>query len=129
MRKRAAVVIAFVLIGNACDASPPTSPSRPAIVTFQVADETFRAVAGDEATVDAARKAQAGGAARIPTGRIVAGTGVNQGWTWHLVDLTFAGAAIELCDGRPSYVEREGPRFGGGYYCPWSATIISVHTK
>ena len=70
--------------------------------------------------------AQAGGRARIPTGRIVSGTQVNVGWGWHLEDVTFAESTIELCDGRPSDVERQGIGFGGGRYCPWAATIIEI---
>ena len=56
----------------------------------------------------AARAAQAGGRARIPIGRIASGTQVNAGWSWHLEDVSFVEVAIELCDGRPSDVERQG---------------------
>ena len=45
---------------------------------------------------------------------------------WHLEQLEFAEATIELSDGRPSEVEHEGPAFGGGTYCPWQATITSI---
>jgi hypothetical protein len=51
---------------------------------------------------------------------------VNTGWSWHLVDITFAEAAIEVCDGLPSHVEREGPSFANGQYCPWSARVIDI---
>ena len=37
-----------------------------------------------------------GGREKIPTGRIVAGTQVNTGWTWHLEGVTFAEVTIEL---------------------------------
>src|SRR5262249_16846099 len=53
----------------------------------------------------------------------------NVGWTWHLEDLTFAEATIELCDGRPSDVEREGNRFGGGTFCPWSAAVVRIDER
>jgi hypothetical protein len=104
----------------------PASPSGGIYVTFQVADETFRVLLLDDAQIEAARRAQAGGPVRIPNGRVVAGTDVNTGWSWHLEDVTFAQVTIELCDGRPSDVEREGVRFGGGRYCPWSAQIRSL---
>src|SRR5262245_1731673 len=103
--------------------SSPSGPSPGAVATFAVADERFRASLISEEQIAAARAAQAGGRARIPTGRIVSGTQVNTGWSWHLEDVTFAEVAIELCDGRPSDVERQGPSFGGGRYCPWAATI------
>jgi hypothetical protein len=41
-------------------------------------------------------------------------------------DLAFVEAAIELCDGRPSDVERAGAQFGGGRFCPWNASIVSI---
>jgi hypothetical protein len=43
-----------------------------------------------------------------------------------LTDLTFAEVTIELCDGRPSDVEREGTGFGGGRFCPWTATVVRI---
>jgi hypothetical protein len=51
---------------------------------------------------------------------------VNTGWTWHLEDVTFAEVTIELCDGRPSDVERQGAQFGGGRFCPWTATVTRI---
>jgi hypothetical protein len=47
------------------------------------------------------------GGPRAVNGRIAAGD-VNTGWSWHLEDVEFVEAAIELCDGRPSDVERQG---------------------
>ena len=117
------------LVAIGCGSSPPTAPSRSAIVTFQVAGETFKVRLITDASIDGAVKAQAGGAARIPNGRLVAGTDVNTGWTWHLADVEFAEVTIEVCDGRPSDVERVGPAFGGGRYCPWSATIVSIQSQ
>ena len=104
------------------------TPSGSAVATFSVAGETFRVQLVTGRQIEAARAAQAGGPARIPNGRIVAGSGVNQGWTWHLEDLEFAAFTIELCDGRPSDVQRHGVQFGGGRFCPWSARIVSIST-
>jgi hypothetical protein len=104
------------------------TPSGSAVATFTVAGETFHVQLVNDRQIEAARAAQAGGPARIPNGRIVAGSGVNQGWTWHLEDLEFAASTIELCDGRPSDVERQGVQFGGGRFCPWSARIVSIAT-
>ncbi len=110
---------------SACD-DPPTTPSQMADVTLQVGDETFRVRLIGEAQIEAARRAQAGGTARIPSGRIVDGTDVNVGWSWHLEDLGFVEVVIELCDGRPSDVQRLGVEFDGGRFCPWSARITSI---
>ena len=111
----------------ACGDNTPTSPSPAAVATFAVGGETFRVALTSADQVAAARAAQHGGAARIPVGRIAPGTQANTGWSWHLEDLTFAEVTIELCDGRPSDVEQAGVQFGGGRFCPWTATIVRIN--
>ncbi len=103
-----------------------TSPSPSAIVTFTVVNETFRVQLTDAASIAAARAAQNGGPNTIPNGRIVAGTQVNTGWSWHLENVEFAAVTIELCDGRPSDVERAGVGYANGRYCPWGAKVMSI---
>lgn len=120
--------VVFALLCAGCDDSP-SGPSPMATATFSVTGERFRVSLTSDAQIAAARAAQAGGPARIPIGRIVSGTEVNAGWSWHLEDVTFAEVAIELCDGRPSDVERQGTGFGGGRYCPWSATIVEIDPR
>jgi hypothetical protein len=122
-------VLALTLPVAACDSSSPSVPSQGAIVTFRVSDETFRVWLETPKQISAARAAQSGARASIPNGRIVSGTQVNTGWSWHLVDVTFAELAIEVCDGRPSDVEREGVQFGAGRYCPWSAIVVRVDER
>jgi hypothetical protein len=107
----------------------PTAPSRGAAVTFRVVDETFRVHLLDQRQITAAQHAANGGRARIPNGRIVAGAGVNVGWSWHLEDVEFAELTTEVCDGRPSDVQREGVAFGGGRFCPWTARVVSIEEK
>jgi hypothetical protein len=122
-----AVVLLLLAAGHAgCGGTSPTAPSDRALVTFQVGGEQFRVQLNSKDQIDAARRAQQGGAARIPTGRIIPGTSENANWSWHLEDLAFVEVAIELCDGRPSDVEREGAQFGGGRFCPWRASIVSI---
>jgi hypothetical protein len=127
VRARGAVLALAIGTAGACGGGP-TRPSDAAIVTFRVADETFRVRLTTSAQVAAARAAMSGGRAKIPNGRVAAGTDVNVGWSWHLEDVEFAELTIELCDGRPSDVEREGVRFGGGRYCPWSAVVVEIGT-
>jgi hypothetical protein len=115
-----------VLLAGACGDGGPDAPSSGALVTFTVSNETFRVSLTTPEQVAAARAAQGGGRARIPSGLIVSGTQVNTGWSWHLEDVTFAEATIELCDGRPSDVERRGTGFGGGRFCPWTATVVRI---
>jgi hypothetical protein len=119
-------VIVATCFGSACGGSTPTAPSPGALVTFAVASETFRVSLMSSDQVAAARAAQSGGQARIPNGRIVPGMQVNVGWSWHLEDVMFVESTIELCDGRPSDVERQGTGFGGGRFCPWTATVIRI---
>jgi hypothetical protein len=128
MEKRSfAATAAFAaLLAVACGDGTPTRPSPGATVTFAVADETFRVWLTSAEQIEAARAAQSGGRARIPSGRIVTGAQVNTGWSWHLEDVEFAEFMIELCDGRPSDVEREGTGFGGGKFCPWTAKVVQI---
>jgi hypothetical protein len=101
------------------------SPSAPARREHEER-QTFRVALTTAEQVAAAHAAQSGGREKIPTGRIVPGMQVNTGWSWHLEDVTFAEVTIELCDGRPSDVERAGVQFGGGRFCPWSATLVRI---
>jgi hypothetical protein len=119
-------VIVVTCFASACGGGTSTAPSARALVTFTVASETFRVSLTSSDQVAAARAAQSGGPARIPNGRIVPGMQVNLGWSWHLEDVIFVESTIELCDGRPSDVEREGTAFGGGRFCPWTATVIRI---
>ena len=120
-----AAFAAALTFAGACE-DGPASPSGAAVVTFRVADESFRVRLTTAEQVSAARAAMSGGRARIPNGRVVAGTDVNVGWSWHLEDVAFAEVTIEVCDGRPSDVERAGAGFGGGRYCPWTAVVVEI---
>ena len=119
-------LLATVLV--ACGGSP-TTPSSQAVVTFTVANESFRVLLTGADQIAAARAAQAGGQTRIPNGKIVTGAQVNTGWSWHLEDIEFADLTTEVCDGRPSDVERDGTRYGGGRYCPWGARVTAIETR
>ena len=44
----------------------------------------------------------------------------------NLEDVLFVESTIELCEGRPSDVERQGIELGGGRLYPWSATVIRI---
>ena len=129
-RRRSTLLFAAAALAavhaSACGDDAPTGPSSAAVVTFAVGSEAFRVALTTADQVAAARAAQSGGRAKIPIGRIVPGAQVNTGWSWHLEEVTFAEVTIELCDGRPSDVERAGVQFGGGRFCPWSARITRI---
>lgn len=116
----------LLFIVTAACSDGPTSPSDTAVATFTVAGETFRVQLVGERQIEAARAAQGGGSARIPNGRIVPGASVNSGWSWHLEDVEFVASTFEVCDGRPSDVERKGTQFGLGRFCPWEARIVAI---
>jgi hypothetical protein len=122
----AALLTAAAAMNVACDDDSPTSPSEGAVATFRVENESFRVHLTTPEQIRGAELALGNGPAKIPNGRLVAGEDVNQGYSWHLVDVTFAEVTIELCDGLPSEVQRAGVSFGGGRYCPWSARVVSI---
>lgn len=124
-RRMAGAVLAAALAA-ACGDGSPARPTSGALVTFDVSGETFRVWLSTPDRIAAARAARDGAAARIPNGRVVSGTQYNTGWSWHLEDVEFAEATIEVCDGRPSDVERAGVGYGGGRYCPWGASILRI---
>lgn len=121
-----ALVLFAAAFSAACGDDNPNSPSDDAVATFRVGNETFRVHLTTPEQIRGAELALGNGPAKIPSGRIVAGTDVNEGYNWHLVDVTFAEVTIELCDGLPSDVQRAGVSFGGGRFCPWTARVLSI---
>jgi hypothetical protein len=115
----------LIVLLSACGGSP-SAPTGDPVAVVRVSGETFRIRLDTPQLQRAARAAQARTGPMIPNGRIFAGTDVNTGWSWHLREVEFAEATIELCDGRPSLVEREGPAYGGGRFCPWGAEVIGI---
>jgi hypothetical protein len=60
------------------------------------------------------------------SGTISAGDGgFNQPWHWHLLPDTIrlVDISMEVCDGRPSYVEQG---FIKGIYCPWASKVTKI---
>lgn len=58
------------------------------------------------------------------------GPGCDPAWSWTVRPDTamFVDLAAEVCDGLPSHIE-SNPAYwidGLGYFCPWSARVISV---
>jgi hypothetical protein len=122
------------------DNEPPSgSPPGPdldggVLATFDVNGEIFQVWVTNPQTVQQILDLAAGeSAANIPNGRILRGPGAadhNLPWSWHLdpEEIEMAEMTMELCDGRPSYVEEQLDEFVDtiGRYCPWSARLVSV---
>jgi hypothetical protein len=118
----AAVAVSVILAG----CSGPTGPS-PAAVDFivDVDGERFVVRTSDQETIRLADENRQGRNQRFPIGRLKPGDGgFNAPWTWHLDPATvdFVEAAIEVCDGRPSYVETHQADYPS--YCPWGARVV-----
>jgi hypothetical protein len=105
------------------------APTPGVVVTVRVADaEEYHLRLTDPQDIGIAQKLLAGEAApRIPNGRVVRGEAdVNVGYSWHIDPDTveFADTTTEVCDGRPSDVEKRA--ITSDRYCPWSAQIVAV---
>jgi hypothetical protein len=114
--------------GRAPSGQPDPMPTGVAI-TVRVADaEEYRIRLTDADDITTARKLLQGEAApSIPNGRVVRGeSDVNVGYSWHIDpdSVEFADTTIEVCDGRPSDVERG--LITSDRYCPWSAKVVAI---
>ena len=104
------------------------------LATFDVLGKRFKVWVTNPSTIDDILALQQGtSTANIPNGRILRGPGQgghNFPWSWHLdpEDIEMAEFTIEVCDGRPSFVEENVDEFvdNVGRYCPWSAALVQV---
>jgi hypothetical protein len=115
--------------GGTAPSEQPADTPGVVVVTMRVADaEEYRIRLTDADDIATARKLLAGEAAPgIPNGRVVRGDAdVNMGYSWHIdpASVEFADTTTEVCDGRPSDVERGV--ITSDRYCPWSAKVIAI---
>ncbi|HEX2282869.1 MAG TPA: GerMN domain-containing protein, partial [Thermomicrobiales bacterium] len=104
------------------------------LATFDVAGEHFNVWVTNETTIDAILALEADPSlGTFPNGPILNGPGEadhNLPWSWHLdpEETEMVEVAIEVCDGRPSFVEGEVEYFVEtvGHYCPWGAELVNV---
>lgn len=125
-RRGAAGVLAVLALGPLCASCGDSAPS-PAFSEFVVAvgQETFVLRTTDAATSTLALANLRGENSQFPIGPLLAGNGgFNAPWSWHFdpAQVRFTEAAIELCDGTPSYVDTHLSDFPT--YCPWSARVV-----
>lgn len=118
-------VLMVVLSAVAC--SSPTEPTRsPADFVIDVSGERFVVRVTDAEAIQLANDNLRGLNRRFPIGTLKPGNGgFNAPWTWHLEpdSVRFVEVAIEICDGRPSYVEAHQAEFER--YCPWGARVVA----
>lgn len=127
-----AMTVLTLTVAPACAAVP--SPAT--IATFSVSGERFSIMVRDSVLLGQLRSWERGEPGpRIPNGRIVRGSGVNdhnRPWSWHLdpSDIVLADVAIEFCDGTPSDVEARLDEFLSiGRYCPWAAELVDLQPQ
>lgn len=141
--RRVLLALSLLLVVVACSRPADTAPTQAAglqggvLATFDVDGETFKAWVTNPQTIDQLLALQAGeSAANIPNGRLLDGPGQanhNAPWTWHLdpQDIEMAEVTVEVCDGRPSYVEENKAEFIEtiGRYCPWGAKLVTLEDR
>ena len=126
-----AVCLSAMLV--ACGGVAPSGQPAPTpggmVVTVRVADaEEYRIRLTEADDIGIAQKLLAGESAPgIPNGRVVRGEpDINVGYSWHIDpnSVEFTDAATEVCDGRPSDVEKRV--ITSDHYCPWSAKLVAI---
>ena len=137
MRATAATFsLMLALIAGACGGSP-TAPSElrgGVLATFAVGGERFSVFVTNPMTIaQLFAVGQGTSIANIPNGRVRRGAGAgnhNAPFNWSLDpdDIQMVEIAIELCDGRPSYVQENISEFVDriGRYCPWGAHLVDL---
>jgi hypothetical protein len=134
-QRLAALVLAAWLSGMlaACGSAVPSGQPAPTpsmvVVTLRVADaEEYRIRLTNPDDIAVAQKLLSGAVApRIPNGRVVRGDpDVNVDYSWHIdpASVEFADTTTEVCDGRPSDVEKG--TITSEWYCPWSAQVVAI---
>ncbi len=100
------------------------------VATIQTADGRFKAVIRDPVSVQKAwGELVSGMDFGIPAGPLARGDGgVNAPHRWHVTELNFADATIELCDGTARMVDQDVRYWVRtvGYFCPWSGQVIAL---
>lgn len=134
------VALAVLTLVSGCgygpsEPSPPSSDLKGGLLaTFAVGTEQFKVWVTNPTTIDRLFALRAGGGGgSIPNGKIRRGSGRgahNAPFSWHLDpdDTDIVDVAIELCDGRPSYVEQNVDEYVDtiNRYCPWGARLTAV---
>ena len=121
--RRAFLVIALGLMVSACSGSEPSEAVAEFVI--DVDSERFVVRSTDPDTIVQFREVMQGRRSGFPIGPLRRGDGgFNAPWSWHFDPalVRVAELAIEVCDGRPTYVEANLGDFPA--YCPWGARVV-----
>jgi hypothetical protein len=96
-----------------------------------VAGEQFVVRATDAPTIQQLTDNYYGKNSMHVTGDVArGGGGFNQPYSWHLepASVRMADVSIEVCDGRPSYVQENLDEWLDtvGNYCPWASRVVAI---
>ena len=127
--KRSFILLLSVVALVAC--SNGESPTEPLgqLFTVEVVGERFRMMVTDAETIRLARENYEGKNQKFPLGQIQPGnSGINQPWSWSYIpdSVRMVDNAIEVCDGRPSYVNEHISEYMTVGYCPWGARVVRL---
>jgi hypothetical protein len=132
----AIALAAAASVGVACASPAAPSPDLEGgvVATFETVGERFKVFVKNPAAVSRLVQIRNGAnLGQIPNGRILRGAGAgnhNAPRAWHLDpdDIEIVDAAIEVCDGRPSYVDANVAEYVDviGRYCPWGARLVAL---
>ena len=133
--RRLVIMAAALALG--CGSKSPSAPTPLAggvLATFAVSGEQFKVWITNPIAIGRVLALRRGEApAGFPSGRLLRGSGRaehNAPYSWHLDadDIEIVDLAIELCDGRPSYVEANLAEYADriSRYCPWGARLVDL---
>ncbi|MFI6393359.1 hypothetical protein ACIBHY_40545 [Nonomuraea sp. NPDC050547] len=126
---RMAAAVAVSAVGLIAAGSPVQAGTAAAqyVATINTGGESFRVRLVEPNDVEAAYRNLSGqGNRQHINGKILTGTDVNVGWSWHLdpSDVEFVDISMELCDGKPSDVENG--TLSGDRFCPWGTQVVDI---
>ncbi len=112
-----------------CDNSGSNKPEDFIYIVEAGGGETFKIKINDPVVAAKADSLLNAGVKNIVHGYLDAGDGgFNAPYSWHMDpdSVSFPDLAIELCDGRPSFVEEDLDYWLNtvGIFCPWGAEIV-----
>ena len=130
-RAAAAGVACGLAVLAGCDGSPTAGEDDRDAFVVEVLGERFHVRATDPEAVAALRARQQSGEVSVVLGEVKKGDGgFNAPWGWHLdpASIEVPDAAMELCDGRPSFVQKDVDKWiaQARIFCPWSAKVVSA---
>jgi hypothetical protein len=127
-------IIAIVLASCGSPVAPSPDLEGGVVATFESSGVQFKVFVTNPTTIDQLIQISRGvNTGRFPAGPIRRGAGAgdhNAPFSWHLdpAETEMVEAAIEVCDGSPTYVEEHVDEFVDvvGRYCPWGARLARL---